>query len=95
MSIRTPQRLAVLLLALLLPTPSPAVSPLTTDDADTVEPGRLQLNAGWQFSRASSNHWNAIPINPVLGLSSGELGGTFGIWRDGVGTEARKTTPTG
>lgn len=54
------------------------MSPLTTDDADTVELGRLQLNAGWQFSRAATR-FHALPVNPVLGLSSrAELGGTFG-----------------
>jgi len=64
-----------------------AVSPLTTDDADTVEAGRLQLNTGWQFSRTASVRLHALPINPVLGLSSrGELGATFGYqWRDGFG----------
>lgn len=62
-----------------------AVSPLVTDDADTVDPGHLQLNAGWQFSRTSSASLSSIPVNPVFGLSSrGELGVTFGYqWRDG------------
>ena len=65
-----------------------AVSPLTTDDADTVEPGRLQLNCGWQLTHTDSISLHTIPINPVLGLSSrGELGATFGYqWRDGLGS---------
>ncbi len=71
--------LAVLWLA--VPTPADwarAVSPLTTDDADTVVRGRLQLNAGWLFSRANTR-FHAVPLNPVIGLSSrGELGATFG-----------------
>jgi hypothetical protein len=62
-----------------------AVSPLVTDDADTVDPGRLQLNAGWQLSRTGSVSLYSIPINPVLGLNSrGEVGLTFGYqWRGG------------
>jgi len=56
-----------------------AVSPLVVDDADTVERGRLQLNAGWQVSRTGSESLFSLPINPVLGLNSrGELGATFG-----------------
>jgi Putative MetA-pathway of phenol degradation len=60
-----------------------AVNPLVTDDADTVEPGHLQLNAGWQLSRTGSVSLYSIPLNPVLGVSSrGELGATFGYqWR--------------
>jgi hypothetical protein len=67
---------------------APAVSPLVTDDADTVEPGRLQLNMGWQFSRTASVSLHSIPVNPVIGLHSrGELGLTFGYqWRDGFGS---------
>jgi hypothetical protein len=62
-----------------------AVSPLVTDDADTVEPAHLQLNAGWQFSRTASASLSSLPVNPVLGLNSyGELGATFGYqWSDG------------
>jgi len=63
-----------------------AVSPLVVDDADTVEPGRLQLNAGWQVSRTGSESLFSSPINPVLGLNSrAELGATFGhLWRRGT-----------
>jgi Putative MetA-pathway of phenol degradation len=62
-----------------------AVSPLVVDDADTVDPGRLQLNAGWQVSRTGPESLFSLPINPVLGLNSrGELGATFGyLWQRG------------
>ena len=62
-----------------------AVSPLVTDDADTVESGQLQLNPIWQFTRTGSLRLHVLPVNPVLGLTSrGELGATFGYqWRDG------------
>ena len=62
-----------------------AASPLVVDDADTVDPGRLQLNAGWQLSRTGSVSLYALPLNPVLGLNArGELGVTFGYqWRGG------------
>ena len=60
-----------------------AVNPLVVDDADTVDPGRLQLSAGGQLSRTGSVSLYALPINPVLGLNPrGELGATFGYqWR--------------
>jgi outer membrane putative beta-barrel porin/alpha-amylase len=66
-----------------------AVSPLVTDDADTVDPGNLQVNVGWQLSRTGSVSLYSIPLNPVLGLGSrGELGAIFGYqWWDGL-TEA-------
>ncbi len=46
-----------------------AVSPLVTDDADTVEAGKLQLNCDSQFARTSSTSLYLVPINPVLGLT--------------------------
>jgi hypothetical protein len=69
---------------LALTTRASAVSPLVTDDADTVDSGHLQVNAGWQLNRTGSVSLSSIPINPVLGLNSrGELGVTFGYqWRD-------------
>ena len=72
-------------MTLLLPV-AQAVNPLVTDDADTVERGRLQLNSGWQFSRMASVGLHAIPVNPVLGVHSrGEFGLTFGYqWRYGL-----------
>ena len=80
-----PRFLGAILLMLLSQSLVFAVSPLVTDDADTVDPGRLQLNAGWQLSRTGSVSFYSIPVNPVLGLNSrGELGATFGYqWRGG------------
>ena len=68
-----------------------AVSPLVTDDADTVERGHLQLNLGWQFVRTDSVSLHAIPVNPVVGVAaSGELGASVGYgWRDGSGRVPR------
>ena len=68
-----------------------AVSPLVTDDADTVEPGKLQLNCDFFLVRTSSTSLYSVPINPVLGLTPRfELGVIFGYqWRDGSGS-----TPT-
>jgi Putative MetA-pathway of phenol degradation len=65
-----------------------AVSPLVTDDADTVEPGKLQLNSDFQFARANSTTVYSVPINPVLGLTPrAELGVILGYqWRDGSGS---------
>jgi outer membrane putative beta-barrel porin/alpha-amylase len=65
-----------------------AVSPLVTDDADTVEAGKLQLNCDFQFVRTSSTLFYLVPINPVLGLTPRlELGAIFGYqWRDGSGS---------
>jgi hypothetical protein len=65
-----------------------AVSPLVTDDADTVEAGKLQLNSDFQFSRTHSLSLYSFPINPVLGLNPRtELGVIFGYqWRDGSGS---------
>jgi hypothetical protein len=51
-----------------------AVSPLVTDDADTVEAGKLQLNCDFQFVR----------LTPRL-----ELGAIFGYQRrDGSGSQS-------
>jgi Putative MetA-pathway of phenol degradation len=65
-----------------------AVSPLVTDDADTVEAGKLQLNCDFQFVRTSSTSLYLVPFNPVLGLTPRlELGAIFGyLWRDGSGS---------
>ena len=80
-------RVAPIALLILAPLSGFGVSPLVVDDADTVEPGRLQFNGGWQFSRTASIRLHSIPISPVLGLNSrGELGTTFGYqWRDRAG----------
>ena len=49
-----PRLLITLTLMLLSQSVLLAVSPLVTDDADTVEPGKLQLNCDFQFVRTSS-----------------------------------------
>ena len=70
-----PRLLAPTLLMLLSQCMVFAVSPLVTDDAETVDPGHLQLNAGWQLTRTGSASLYFTPLNPVLGLNSrGELG---------------------
>lgn len=68
-----------------------AVSPLVTDDADTVEAGRLQLNNDFFFFRTGSTSLYSAQINPVRGLTPRlELGAIFGYqWRNGSGS-----TPT-
>ena len=65
-----------------------AVSPLVTDDADTVEPGILQLNCDFQFVRTSSTSLYSETINPALGLTPClELDAIFGYqWRYGSGS---------
>lgn len=65
-----------------------AVSPLVTDDADTVEPGKLQLNCDFFFFRTGSTSLSSPQINPVLGLTPRfELGAIFGYqWRNGSGS---------
>lgn len=64
-----------------------AVSPLVTDDADTVEPGKLQLNCDFFFYRTGSTSLYSGQFNPVLGLAPRlELGAIFGYqWRNGSG----------
>ena len=63
-----------------------AVRSLVTDDADTVEAGKLQRNCDFQFVRTSSTSLYLVPINPVLGLTPRlELGAIFGYQRrDGL-----------
>ena len=80
-----PRLLLTLTLMLLSQSMLLAVSPLVTDDADTVEAGKLQLNCDFQFVRTSSTSLYLVPINPVLGLTPRlELGAIFGYqWRDG------------
>src|SRR4029453_2139407 len=89
-----PRLLTTLLLMLLLESVVFAVSPLVTDDADTVEAGKLQLNCDFQFIRTSSTSLYLLPINPVLGLTPRlELGAIFGYqWRDGSGSTIGKTS---
>ena len=65
-----------------------AVSPLVTDDADTVSPGQLQINSDFTFTQTDSTTLYSVPINPVAGLlPSLELGAVFGYqWRQGPGS---------
>ena len=67
--------------------PAPAVVPLSTDDADTIEPGKWQLNSGWQFNQTAAKQLSTFPVNLIAGLNSrGEIGLTFGFQsRDGSG----------
>ena len=83
-----PRLLITLTLMLLSHSVLLAVSPLVTDDADTVEPGKLQLNCDFQFVRTSSTSFYLVPINPALGLTPRlELSAIFGYqWRDGSGS---------
>ncbi len=64
-----------------------AVSPLVTDDADTVPAGQLQINSDFTFTQTDSTKLYSVPINPVAGLlPSLELGAVFGYqWRQGPG----------
>jgi len=80
--------LALILINCLSQGPAFAVSPLVTDDADTAEPGKLQLNSDFQIVHANSTTLYSVPINPVLGITSWtELGVIFGYqWRDGFGS---------
>ena len=83
-----PRLLTTLLLMLSLESMVFAVSPLVTDDADTVEASKLQLNCDFQFIRTGSTSFYLVSINPVLGLTPRfELGAVFGYqWRDGSGS---------
>ena len=65
-----------------------AVSPLVVDDADTTEPGHIQVNPDFAFVRQGTVWLYSIPINPVVGINArAELGIIFGYqWRDGSGS---------
>jgi hypothetical protein len=83
-------RVASVLAAGLIPLATFAVSPLITDDADTVDFGHLQINSGLQFSRTASTMFYDYSINPVFGINSrGEFGVTAGYEaRDGNENDA-------
>jgi hypothetical protein len=88
-----PRLLTTLLFMRLLESVVFAVSPLVTDDADTVEAGKLQLNCDFQFVRTSSTSLYLLPINPVLGLTPRlELGAIFGY--SGAMVLGRSRPPT-
>src|SRR5262245_36948028 len=65
-----------------------AVSPLVTDDADTVPPRQIQINSDFTFVRTGSTTLYSVPVNPVLGLlPSLECGVIFGYqWRQSSGS---------
>jgi hypothetical protein len=91
-----PRLLLTFTVMLLLQNMLLAVSPLVTDDADTVEAGKLQLNCDFQFVRTSPASLYLVPINPVLGLTPRlELGAIFGYQREMVsGRSGPPTMPT-
>jgi hypothetical protein len=86
-----------LVFALILVHSALGVSPLVTDDADTVEPQKLQLNLGGLFTRNAGKGLGVFPINLIAGLNSrGEIGATFGYqWRDGTGRLPDKASASG
>lgn len=56
-----------------------ALSPLITDDADTVPRGRLQLVTGLTFSHSDAVDGWSTPVTPTVGLTdSWEAGLSFG-----------------
>jgi hypothetical protein len=73
------------------------VSPLVTDDADTVEPQKLQLNVGGLLAKTAGEQLYAFPLNVITGLNSrAEIGATFGYqWRDGTGSAPDKASASG
>jgi hypothetical protein len=77
--------------------PARAVPPLITDDADTVEAGKWQLNTGAQFVHTASEQLFLFPVNLVTGVNSrAEVGLTFGYQgRDGAGATPEKSDASG
>lgn len=69
-----PRVLITLTLILLSQSVLLAVSPLVTDDAETVEPGKLQLNCDFQFVRTGSTL-----VGAAAGHKSPDLTGTVEI----------------
>lgn len=61
-----------------------AVSPLFTDDADTVPKGKFQLGAGVEYYKAGSLRRWSLPVNPIIGLNDRwEAGLNFGYqWQN-------------
>ena len=64
----TPRLLVTFTVMLLSQSVLLAVSPLVTDDADTVSPGQLQINSDFTFTQTDSTTLYSVPINPVAGL---------------------------
>jgi hypothetical protein len=72
-----------------------AVSPLVTDDANTVPQGQVQINSDFTFARTRWTTLYSVPINPIAGLlPSFELGAIFGYqWGRGPGRRQPPMTP--
>ena len=92
-----PRISAALLFMLLSRSVLLAVSPLVTDDADTVEPGKVQLNCDFFVVRTASTSVYSVSPNPVLGLLPGlEFGAIFGYqWRDSSGPNLATSDASG
>lgn len=90
-------RVGVAVFALNLVHSASGVVPLVTDDADTVEPQKLQLSVGALLEKTAGEQLYILPVNLVMGVSSrGEVGATFGYqWRDGAGTASDKASAGG
>lgn len=70
---------ALLALVVALPVALRAVSPLTTDDADTVEKRRVQFRLAGAFLQQDGTRQFTVPFNAICGVSSNcEAGATFG-----------------
>ena len=63
-------RVALVVAALVIVRPALAVVPLTIDDADAVDWGQFQLNAGWQLTHTGASDLHLLPVNPVAGIAS-------------------------
>jgi hypothetical protein len=71
--------LATTVLCLLATSAARAVSPLVVDDAEPMDKGGLQLDAGWQWSRAGSSGLHSAYAIATFGLTShGDVGALFG-----------------
>jgi hypothetical protein len=90
-------RIGVVVFALSLVHSASGVVPLVTDDADTVEPQKLQLSFGGLLQKTAEEQLNIFPANLVMGVSAhGEVSATLGYqWRDGTGTAPDKSNASG
>jgi hypothetical protein len=88
---------SVVIFALNLVHSASGVVPLVTDDADTVEPQKLQLSVGGLLEKTAGERLYLLPVNLVMGVSShGEVSATFGYqWRDGAGPAPDKASAGG
>jgi hypothetical protein len=88
---------AAVAFALMFAHSASGVVPLVTDDADTVEPRKLQLSVGGLLDKTAGEQLYIFPANLVMGVSArGEVGATFGYqWRDGAGRAPDKSNAGG